>query len=87
MIDLYLEKIETPIGSLIAIANNESLIILQTEQQLLNNKSFFNIEFKNKSCDIIKNLRDELRLYFNGSLKGVDSYTLNKKVNKNKSSQ
>ena len=69
MIDLYLEKIETPIGSLIAIASNENLLILQTEQQLLNNKSFFNIEFKNKSCDIIKNLRDELRLYFNGSLK------------------
>ena len=40
MIDLYLEKIETPIGSLIAIASNENLLILQTEQQLLNNKSF-----------------------------------------------
>ncbi len=69
MIDLYCEKIKTPLGVLIAVSDSKSLLTLQFENQLCIDKDFRYISLINKSCEIIDMLRNEINLYFDGKLK------------------
>ncbi len=69
MLDLYFEKIETPLGGLIAVSDNKNLLILQFENQLCIDKNFKSCNLINKSCEITDMLRNEINLYFSGKLK------------------
>ncbi len=66
MLNLYCEKIETPLGVLIAVADNKNLLALQFENQFYSNKNFRCCNLINKSCEIIYMLRNEMNLYFSG---------------------
>jgi len=69
MVNLYCERIVTPLGNLIAIANSKNLLVLQFEYQLLIKKILKYNRIINEPCEITKILRKELNLYFQGKLK------------------
>lgn len=69
MVNLYCEKIITPIGNLIAIANDKNVLILQFEEQVSINKILKDAKVINKPCEITYFLRKEIDLYFEGKLK------------------
>jgi len=68
---LYSKTLQTPLGNMFAIANNNALLLLDFVggKYFEQNRNFFCENYINKSNKIIDLLENELNLYFNKKLR------------------